>query len=178
MEVGDPLFDVSSVSLQQDLANGVRVASSDALQIDAAAGILRYLATTPGTVTQVNAEVGSYLSATQPLAVITAEEGRVVEAQYTLSAREYGLIEKGAGVSVRLPDDMTVAGVVDSALVTTSEGKAVVTVRITSEELNSRELNLVATDGAPVHAVVQLRDEGFLAGPTDSLRELFRKVGL
>jgi hypothetical protein len=53
-----------------------------------------------------------------------------------------------------------------------------VTVRIISDQLNSRELNLLATDGAPVQATVVLRDEGILAGPTDALRDLFRKVGL
>jgi multidrug resistance efflux pump len=73
VKLGDVLFDVSSVSLQQDLANRVKVASSDALTIDAAKGVLTYKATTTGTVTQVYAQEGSYLSATQPLAVITGD---------------------------------------------------------------------------------------------------------
>lgn len=176
--MGDELFDVSSVSLQQDLANGVKVASSDALKIDTAKGVLTYKATTSGTVTQVNAQEGSFLSATQPLAVITGDTGRVVEAQFLLTPREYALMEKGAAVTLRLPDNTSVSGVVDSALVATQQGQAVVTVRITSADLNGRNLNLLATDGAPVSAVVRLRDEGVLAGPTDALRSLLRKVGL
>jgi len=169
---------VSSVSLQQDLANGVKVASSDALTIDTTKGILTYKATISGTVTQVNAQEGSYLSATQPLAVITGDTGRVVEAQFLLTPREYALMEKGAAVTLRLPDNTAIAGVVDSALVATQQGQAVVTARITSDALNNRNLNLLATDGAPVSAVVRLRDEGFLAGPTDALRALLRKIGL
>lgn len=176
--LGDPLFIVSSVSLQQDLAAGVKVVSSDALDVDAAAGTIRYRATSPGVVTEVHAQVGSYLSATQPLAVITGDSGRVVEARFTLTPRQYGLIERGATVTLRLPDDSSVSGVVDSALVDTVDGKAVVTVRVTSDELNKGDLNLVATDGAPVQAVVQLRDDGFLAGPTDALRALIHKMGL
>lgn len=178
VKVGDPLFDVSSISLQQDLANGVVVTSSEALQVDAEAGMLRYLATIPGVVTRIDAQVGSYLAATQPLAVITSDTGRVVEAQFVLTPVQYGLIERGATVTIRLPNDSHVPGIVNSALVTTTDGKAVVTVRVTSTELNSRDLNLVATDGAPVQAVVQLRDEGILAGPTDALRDLVHKVGL
>jgi len=178
VKTGDVLIDVSSVSLQQDLANGVKVASSDALTIDTTKGILTYKATISGTVTQVNAQEGSYLSATQPLAVITGDTGRVVEAQFLLTPREYALMEKGAAVTLRLPDNTAIAGVVDSALVATQQGQAVVTARITSDALNNRNLNLLATDGAPVSAVVRLRDEGFLAGPTDALRALLRKIGL
>lgn len=178
VKTGDVLFDVTSVSLQQDLANRVKVVSTDALAIDAAKGILTYKATTSGTVTQVNAQEGSYLSATQPLAVITSDTGRVVEAQFLLTPREYALVEKGAAVTVRLPDNSSISGVVDSALVATQQGQAVVTLRITSDDLNARNLNLLATDGAPVSAVVRLRDEGVLAGPTDALRALLRKVGL
>ena len=178
VKVGDPLFDVSSVSLQQDLANRVKIASTDALAIDSSKGMLTYKATTTGTVTQVNAEEGSYLGATQPLAVITSDTGRIVEAQFLLTPREYALVEKGAQVTLRLPDNSSITGVVDSALVATQQGQAVVTLRITSKDLDARNINLLATDGAPVSAVVRLRDEGYLAGPTDALRALLRKVGL
>jgi hypothetical protein len=176
--LGDVLFDVSSVSLQQDLANKVKVLSTDALAIDSVKGVLTYKATTSGTVTQVYAQEGSYLSATQPLAIITGDTGRIVEAQFLLTPREYALVDKGAAVSLRLPDNSSISGLVDSAIVATQQGQAVVTVRITSRDLDARNLNLLATDGAPVSAVVRLRDEGFLAGPTDALRALLRKVGL
>jgi HlyD family secretion protein len=176
--LGDVLFDVSSVSLQQDLANKVKVLSTDALAIDSVKGVLTYKATTSGTVTLVYAQEGSYLSATQPLAIITGDTGRIVEAQFLLTPREYALVDKGAAVSLRLPDNSSISGLVDSAIVATQQGQAVVTVRITSSDLDARNLNLLATDGAPVSAVVRLRDEGFLAGPTDALRALLRKVGL
>ncbi len=176
--IGDPLFDVSSVSLQQDLANHVKITSSDALDINATTGTLTYKATISGTITQAYAQEGSYLSATQPLAVITGDTGRVVQATFTLTPREYGLMEKGAAVTIHLPDDTTVSGVVDSAVVQTQNGKAVVTARITSDELNKRDIKLLATDGAPVQATVVLRDDGVLAGPTDAMRDFFRKVGL
>jgi len=178
VKLGDVLFDVSSVSLQQDLANKVKVASTDALVIDPAKGVLTYKATTTGTVTEVYAQEGSYLSATQPLAIITSDSGRVVEAEFLLTPREYALVDKGASVALRLPDNTDITGIVDSALVATKQGQAVATVRITSAELNSRNLNLLATDGAPVSALLRLRDEGVLAGPTDALRALFRKIGL
>jgi len=178
VEVGDPLFEVSSVSLQQDLARGTSIVTSEALEIDHEAGTLRYLATIPGTVTEVTAQAGGYLPATQPLAVITGNAGRVVEAQYVLTPVQYGQVEKGAPVTLRMPDDTRVEGVVESALVRTVDAKAVVTVRIASDGLNSGDLALIATDGAPVRATVQLRDDGPLAGPTDAVRALIHKVGL
>lgn len=49
---------------------------------------------------------------------------------------------------------------------------------MTSEELNTGDLNLVAADGALVQAVVQLRDEGLPAGPSDALKALIHKIGL
>jgi len=178
VSAGDQLFDVSSVSLQQDLSNGIHVSSSAAVTVNPASGTLTYKATISGTVTEVNAQEGSYLGANQPLAVITGDKGRVVEAQYLLTPREYALIDKGASVTIRLPDNTAITGVVDSALVKTQDGQAVVTVRITSDALNATNLNLLATDGAPVVAVIGLRDEGPLAGPTDAMRALLRKIGL
>ncbi len=178
VSVGDTLFDVSSVSLQQDIANHVKVTSSDALAIDPAKGMVTYKATTSGVVTQVEAQEGSYLSATQSLATITGDTGRIVEAQFLLTPREYALVDKGAGVTLTLPDNSTVTGVVDSALVQTKDGQAIVTARITSQALDNRNLHLLATDGAPVRAVLRLRDEGILAGPTDAMRGFLHKVGL
>ena len=178
VQVGDPLFRVNSIALQQDLARGVTIASSEGLRVEPETGTLLYLATTPGTMTEVNAQEGSYLTASEPLAIITGDTDRIVQAQFVLTPIQYGLIERGAAVTLRLPNDSSVNGRVASALVTTVNTAAVVTVRVTSDELNSGDLNLVATDGAPVQAVVQLRDEGLLAGPSDALRALIHKIGL
>ncbi|MBI4901545.1 MAG: HlyD family efflux transporter periplasmic adaptor subunit [Actinobacteria bacterium] len=178
VSVGDKLFDVSSVSLQQDIANHVKVASSDALVIDPTKGTLTYRATTSGAVTEVEAQEGSYLSPTQPLATITGDASRIVEAQFLLTPREYALMDKGATVTLTLPDTSSVTGAVDSALVQTKDGQAIVTARIISQALDNRNLQLLATDGAPVRAALRLRDEGILAGPTDAMRELLHKAGL
>ena len=178
VSVGDPLFRVSSIALQQDLARGVALASSSGLLIEADSGTLLYRATTPGTITELHAAEGSYLTAGEPLAVITGGTDRIVEAQFVLTPIQYGLIERGAAVTLRLPNDSSVTGQVATALVTTVNTTAVVTVRVTSEELNTGDLNLVAADGAPVQAVVQLCDEGLLAGPSDALKALIHKIGL
>lgn len=178
VKVGDPLFRVTSIALQQDLARGVTIASSAALRVEPETGTLLYLAPTPGTITQVNAQEGSYLNASEPLAIITGDTDRIVQAQFLLTPVQYGQIEQGAPVTLRLPNDRNVNGQVASATVTTVNMTAVVTVRVTSQELNSNQLNLVATDGAPVQAVLQLRDDGPLAGPSDALRALIHKIGL
>ena len=40
------------------------------------------------------------------------------------------------------------------------------------------DLDLIATDGAPVSVRVELTDDGVLAGPTDALMDFLRSVGL
>ncbi|MEO2096504.1 MAG: hypothetical protein ABGX90_05085, partial [Brachybacterium sp.] len=57
-------------------------------------------------------------------------------------------------------------------------GKAVSRALITSEELEGEDLDLIATDGAPVSVRVELTDDGVLAGPTDALMDFLRSVGL
>ncbi len=182
--VGDPvtkgqkLFTVSSITYQQDVGNGVTVASSDAVEVDAKKGTVTYKATDDGVVTQIAAEKGAYVANGQPLATVTRVGGRVVVADMELSPRDYGRIEKGAEVEILLPNNKTVMGQVDSATVRTEQSKAMTRLRITSEELNAADLKLLATDGAPVTARVMLRDDGVLAGPTDVVLDFLRKVGL
>ena len=67
---GEKLFEVSSVSLQQDLANDVKIADSDALRVDEETGTLTYLATTDGTVTQIEVEPGQKVAEGDIVAII------------------------------------------------------------------------------------------------------------
>ena len=45
-------------------------------------------------------------------------------------------------------------------------------------QLEGEDLDLIATDGAPVSVRVELTDDGVLAGPTDALMDFLRSVGL
>lgn len=175
---GEPILTLASIGLRQDLANNVKVTSNDAMDIDAANGTITYKAVTAGVVTEFDAEKGTYLAPGQAAAVVTEDGGRTVLADYILQPRDYVRIEQGSSVSLLLPNNKEVQGSVNSASVQTEDGRALTRLRVTSDALNSGDLELLATRGAPVVATVSLRDEGILAGPTDAVFDFLRKIGL
>ena len=54
---GDKLFTIQSVSLQQDVANGLKIQSSPAYDVDTTMGTLTYRATVAGEVSDLQAHV-------------------------------------------------------------------------------------------------------------------------
>ena len=86
-----------------------------------------------------------------------------VEAEYLLDPTDYGRIDKGALVSVDLPDTQRVDGTVTSVDVTTHDGVAVTTVRVDSETLVYGDEEGLMAPGTPVVATLQLRNDDALA---------------
>lgn len=175
---GQKLFTVNSIGLQQDVARGVKLVNTTSMAFDAAKGTITYKASAAGIVTGITAEAGSYIGNGQPLATITQTVGRVVVATFVAAPRDYGRIQKGATADIVLPDNSSISGTVESATVETDQGHAVVTLRVTSAALDRGDLNLIATDGAPVTVRVHLTDNGILAGPSDAMVNMLRKAGL
>ncbi|MCL6423131.1 efflux RND transporter periplasmic adaptor subunit [Brachybacterium sp. JHP9] len=175
---GQVLFTLSSPALLADAANGVEPSSDIATDINPAEGTVVYKATADGTITELNAIQGGYIIGSTPLATIVQSTPRTVMADFQLSPRDYGRLEQGAKATILLPDNTTVTGEVVSAQVTTEEGQAFTEARIISKELDESDLTLLATDGAPVIVTVQLRSEGFLAGPADAMMDFLQKIGL
>lgn len=175
---GQVLFTMTSVELQQDAVHGLRPSSNDAMTIDPEGGTVVYRATADGRVTALSATEGNYLGAGSPIATIVQATPRTVEAQFRLTPRDYGRLEEGARAEILLPDDRTIVGKVESASVATENGQAITRTLITSPDLSTEDLDLIATDGAPVSVTIELTDTGILAGPTDVLVDFLRTVGL
>ena len=175
---GDKLFTIQSVAFQQDIANGLEMASSDAYDVDPKTGTLTYKATVAGQVEDLKAKLGNSLGTGAPFAEISVVGSQFVEAKYVLSPRDYERVEEGAPVSILLPNNSTVEGTVSTVEVATEEGQALTEVRIDSESLKESDLATLTKPGTPVVATLQLRDDGPLSGVTDAAFNFLRQIGL
>ena len=176
--VGDKLFTMQSVEMQQDVANKVKVKSTDAYDVNTKKGTVTYKATVAGQVDQIGAKLGTTLTGGQSFARITVTGSQYVEAQYLLTPRDYERVEIGAPVSILLPDNHKLAGTVSTIKVDTQQGSAAARIRVDSPELANVDLSTMTKTGTPVIATVRLRDDGPLAGVNDAAVDFIRKIGL
>lgn len=175
---GDRLFTVSSITLQQDIGHGVKPVSTEAYDIDAADGTVTYKAVQDGYVTDSRAQVGSFLANGSAMATVVADGRRQVVATYVMSPTDYGRVEDGARVNIFLPNNERVGGRAEGVAVATEDGQAITRVRIASDDLADPAHAHLTRQGSPVVTVLELRDDGVLAGPTDALLGFLTKIGL
>lgn len=176
--VGDKLFTMQSPAMQQDVANKVKVKSTEAYDVNTSKGTITYKATVAGQVDQLGARLGTTLTGGQSFARITVTGSQYVEAQFLLTPRDYERVQTGAPVSVLLPNNQKVDGTVSTIKVATEQGNAAAKIRVDSPELADPALSTLTRSGTPVVATVQLRDDGPLAGTSDALFGFFRQIGL
>jgi hypothetical protein len=175
---GQNLFTIQSVGLQQDLSNGVNIASSDAYDVNKKASTLTYKATVEGQVSGLKAKLGNSLGSGQDFATISVTNSQYVDAEYLLSPGDYGRVEKAAPVSILLPNNKNIPGTVTTVEVATDSGKARTDVRVDSDALKDPALGNLAQPGTPVTATLKLRDDGPLAGVSDMVFNFLRQIGL
>lgn len=175
---GDKLFTVQSVALQQDVNQGLDIASTDAYAVDTDKGLITYKAVIDGELSTLKAKLGNTLATGTPFATITVSNTQFVLADYLLSPRDYERVVKGAEVSILLPNNSTVKGTVASTKVETNEGQAQTEVRVSSDELRDTDLAALTKPGTPVTATLHLRDDGPLAGVSDLAFDFLTKIGI
>ena len=176
--VGDPLFTMQSPAMAADVANKVKVKSTEAYTVDTKKGTITYLATVPGQVDEVRAKLGTTLTGGQSFARIVVTGSQFVRAQYLLTPRDYERVQKGADVSILLPNNQKVDGTVSTVKVATEQGNAAAEIRVDSPALTDPTLSTLTRTGTPVVATVRLRDDGPLAGVSDSAFAFLRQIGL
>lgn len=176
--VGQPLFQVTSSSLQEAYALGARPESNEAFDLDPARGLVTYKSVADGYVADINAVLGSFVNDGESLATIVGDDDRSVIATYTLSPLDYGRVEVGSHTEILLPNNTMLTGEVASVHVTSENGETVSEVRVVSDQLNTAELGTLGQRGTPVSVIMPLRDDGFLAGPTDAVLSFLTKIGL
>jgi len=123
---------------------------------------------------------GSYVNGSERLAEIVSNKNKTVVATFQLNPSDYGRIEQDGKVAIHLPDGQLVEGWVMSVNIGTDETskKTITEVTVTSDGLQADDLTLLTRRNTPVNAVMSLRDDGPLAGPTQTLREFLVKIGL
>lgn len=178
VRAGDALFVVHSPEMQHAVSQGFRPQSNDAYTVDPKAGTITYTSVIDGQVTRVDATNGSYLQPGATLATLAASTPKSVLAEFDLEPSDYSRVERGAPVRVTLADNRQVEGSVSDITVTTKEGHAVTRVRVDAPALEDARYADLTRAGSPVQAVLTLRDDGLLAGPTDSMMKFLTKIGL
>ena len=176
---GDALFTLNSIQLQQDVGNGLKPVSTEAYTLDPASGTVTYKAVSTGYVASIDAEPGTFLANGTPMALVVADGERTVTAQFDLEPTEYGRVEQGAEARIVLPNNQTVLGTVRGVEVNTSgQGHAITRVAIVSDALTDPSLAALTRLDTPVMVVMDLRDDGWLAGPTENMLAFLTKIGL
>ncbi|MDN4480778.1 HlyD family efflux transporter periplasmic adaptor subunit [Demequina muriae] len=135
-------------------------------------------ASASGTVAEVPTGVGGYIPAGGIVAEVFEDDSLYVSADFLLTPRDFDRLQIGAPVEVRLPDRTTVTGTVDEIEVATEDGAARAFVRVASEDIAHSDPAGLTAPGTPVHATVELRDDGPLAGLRDTATDFLEKIGL
>jgi multidrug resistance efflux pump len=177
VSAGDPLFEVHSLQLRRDIASGY-VVDPEVIAGLGDDGTSTIVATVDGTVASVAVPQGGFAQAGAVIATLDRNESLFVVAEFVLSARDYARIVEGAPAELLLPDQETLTGTVADIDVDTVDGQARSTVRIESAQLAAEPATGLFQSGTPVSATIRLRDDGPLAGVSDAMHDLLRKIGL
>lgn len=174
---GQPILTITSPSLQADLAEGLIQPTTIGYQVSPE-GVITLAAPVAGVVSEISTERGSFVQAGQVLAIVNRTGSLGVNAQFLLDPTDYGRVELGGPARVILPNNQVVEGTVADVTVEPAEGKAQTTVVIAAPALAEDALATLTTPGTPVTAVIELRDDGILAGVGDDLFGFLRTIGL
>jgi len=179
VSTGEKLFTINS-NLNDMIKLGINPTSTDAYTVEIDSGTVTFKATVDGYLDNFTAVKGSYVNSNERLAEIVASTNKTVVARFQLNPTDYGRIEENGRVTVHLPDGQLVEGQVMSVSISTDEasGNTVTEVTVSSDALQADDLMLLTRRGTPVTAVMGLRDDGILAGPTQAFREFLVKIGL
>ncbi|GIG21299.1 hypothetical protein Cch01nite_20230 [Cellulomonas chitinilytica] len=166
---GQPLFVIESAALQYDLKNGFAKSATEATQIDDQ-GRLVVLATGDGTVTKVSSERGTFVQSATDLATVQKADTLYVQAEYTLTAKEYARVKDDAAVTVVLPNQRTVTAHVDKVKVKTVAGEAQAVMTLTGESLKDGAQNGLVAAGTPVTAELKLENDGVVTRASEDVK--------
>ncbi|WP_315095474.1 HlyD family efflux transporter periplasmic adaptor subunit [uncultured Cellulomonas sp.] len=170
VSTGDPLFVIDSATLQYDVKNGFARTSTEATQIDAD-GRLVVLATGDGVVTEIASERGTFVQSATQLATVQRADTLYVQAEYTLTPKEYARVADDATATVVLPNQRTVTVHVSEVKVETVAGAAQAVLILTGDSLEDGAQNGLVSAGTPVTAELQLDNDGVVTRTANSVKD-------
>ncbi|GAA1953073.1 HlyD family efflux transporter periplasmic adaptor subunit [Microbacterium deminutum] len=175
---GDPIMTIQSPTLTQALSSTtIKVPTSSAYTVTKD-GMLALLATEGGVISKIDASVGGFVGAGQPLATVDRGEGMFVTAQFRLQPYNFARVEKGARVEIILPDHSRVEGKVTDIRVSTVNGQADADLTIASSGLVMGAAGGLVASGTPVTAMLHLKQEGPLAGLKSAWLQFLEQIGV
>ncbi|WP_210479856.1 HlyD family efflux transporter periplasmic adaptor subunit [Naasia sp. SYSU D00948] len=177
VRAGDPLVSVRSLTLLQDLGEGLLSPSTVGYSVSED-GVTTFTSAVDGTVADMDAHDGAFVQPGAILATIHRSDSLYVSATFALSPTDYSRVEQGATVDLVLPNRARIAGEVSQVSVSTVDGVAEAELLVTSDGLIEGDLDNLVRAGTPVDATLHLRDDGPLAGVTDQVFAFARKIGL
>jgi multidrug resistance efflux pump len=177
VKAGGPIMTIQSASLARDIQSKVVVPKSTAYKVGKG-GTLTLLATQPGVVDRLGAQVGSFVSAGSAVATVDRTGTLYVTAEFNLDSYDFSRIQSGAAVDLILPNQQRLAGKVYRVRVTTVSGQAHASIEVRSAELKRGTADGLVAPGTPVEAVLHLRNDGLLGGLRENVLDLWHQVGL
>ena len=180
VSAGDELFTITSTNLKDMAALGVQPTSTDSYKTNLESGTITFYATSDGYLDNFTAFLGSSVNGTERLAEIVSSQNKTVVARFYLNPSDYGRIEPNGRVVIHLTNGTPVEGQVMSVNISNDEkeNRTVTEVTVSSDDLQAESLTLLTRRNTPVTAIMSLRDDGPLAGPTQALQEFLVKIGL
>jgi len=166
---GDPLFVVDSAGLTYDLTQGLVAEPPEFTSVDAEGRLVVHASGT-GRLTHVAAERGTFVPSASTLATVQRADTLYVQAEYTLTAKEYARLPDGADVTITLPNESDLPGKVEQVDVTTVDGQAQAVVRIASRRLVDGAANGLISAGTPVVTQIALTNDGMVTTVADHVR--------
>jgi multidrug resistance efflux pump len=162
---GQTLFVIDAASLHSEKSAGV----PETTHLDDE-GRLVVTASGPGIVTSLAATEGTFVQAASDLATVQRDGTLYVQAEYTLSAREYARVPDKASVTIVLPNQKQLAGHVDRVQVETVDGEAQAVVTVESDGLVQGDQDGLVSAGTPVVATLHLRNGGVVTTVSDAVK--------
>jgi multidrug resistance efflux pump len=160
---GDPMFLIDSANLQRDLAQEASPPRMIADDVDPS-GYLIVRASSAGTVTDLEGEVGTFVQDSTEMATVQREGSAYVEAAFVLTTQQYARIGENPRATVVLPDQETITGDVAEFTVEDQDGQSRMVVAIESPEIVAAEAgNRLVSAGAPVEAELHLENDGVVS---------------
>ncbi|MDQ0373793.1 HlyD family efflux transporter periplasmic adaptor subunit [Cellulomonas humilata] len=166
---GQQLFVIDSATLQYDVKNGFARTSTEATQIDAE-GRLVVLATGDGVVTEIASERGTFVQSATQLATVQRADTLYVQAEYTLTPKEYARVADDATATVVLPNQRTITLHVSEVKVETIAGSAQAVLTLAGSALVDGAQNGLVSAGTPVTAELQLDNDGVVTRTAASVK--------
>jgi len=166
---GQQLFVIDSATLQYDVKNGFARTSTEATQIDAE-GRLVVLATGDGVVTEIASERGTFVQSATQLATVQRADTLYVQAEYTLTPKEYARVADDATATVVLPNQRTITLHVSEVKVETIAGSAQAVLTLAGSALVDGAQNGLVSAGTPVTAELELDNDGVVTRTAASVK--------